>query len=94
MPLFRCFICGENFPGKLLGQDEPVGFYTTRFVEADSPEEAELLAVALLRDDPSLDVLAEHRTHDARLYFEDINEVPSDTEQKPNSGFTFFTMGT
>ena len=94
MPLFRCFIRGDNFPGKLIGQDDPIGFYTTRFVEADSPAQAEMLAVDLLRNDPSLDVPPEHRTQDARVYFEDIDEVPGDAEKKPNSGFTFFTMGT
>src|SRR3546814_12937219 len=61
MPLFRCIICGENFPGTLLGQEELVGFYTTRFVEADSPEQAEIMAIELLRNDTSLDVSAEHR---------------------------------
>lgn len=94
MPLFRCFIRGENFPGKLLGQDDPIGFYTTRFVEADSPEQAELLAAELLRNDKSLEVSPEHRTQDARIYFENIDEVPGDAEQTPSSGFTFFTMGT
>src|SRR3546814_5532778 len=89
MPLFRCIICGENFPGTLLGQEELVGFYTTRFVEADSPEQAEIMAIELLRNDPSLDVSSEHRTQSAKVFFEDIDEVPGDTEQKPNSGFTF-----
>src|SRR3546814_18930299 len=82
--LFRS-ICGENFPGTLLGQEELVGFYTTRFVEADSPEQAEIMAIELLRNDPSLDVSSEHRTQSAKVFFEDIDEVPGDTEQKPNS---------
>lgn len=94
MPLFRCFIRGDNFPGMLLGQQEPIGFYTTRFVEAETPEQAELLAVDLLRVDSSLDVPQEHRTHDSKVYFENIDEVPAETERKPNKGFTFFTMGT
>ena len=94
MPLYRCSICGENFPGKLLDQDELVGFYTTRYVEADTPEQAELSALELLRNDSSLELSPEHRTQDAKVYFEDIDEVPADTEQKPNAGFVFFTMGT
>src|SRR3546814_6000362 len=84
MPLFRCIICGENFPGTLLGQEELVGFYTTRFVEADSPEQAEIMAIELLRNDPSLDVSSANRTQSAKVFFEDIDEVPGDTEQKTN----------
>src|SRR3546814_8747667 len=80
MPLFRCIICGENFPGTLLGQEELVGFYTTRFVEADSPEQAEIMAIELLRNDPSLDVSSEHRTQSAKVFFEDIDEVPRSEE--------------
>src|SRR3546814_18078626 len=82
MPLFRCIICGENFPGTLLGQEELVGFYTTRFVEADSPEQAEIMAIELLRNDPSLDVSSEHRTQSAKVFFEDIDEVPGDTRSE------------
>ena len=93
MPLFRCFIRGDNFPGKLIGKKSPIGFYTTRFVDAGTPEEAEMLAVDLLRTDADLDVSAEHRTQEAKVYFEKIEEVHPETERKPNSGFTFFTIG-
>ncbi len=94
MPLFRCSICGENFPGKLLDQEDLVGFYTTRFVEADTPEQAELAVLELLRSDASLELPPEYRSQDAKVYFEDIDEVPMDTERAPNAGFVFFTMGT
>jgi hypothetical protein len=94
MPLFRCLIRGDNFPGKLIGKRKPIGFYTTRFVEADTPEQAELMAVESLRADPDLEVAPKHRTGEARVYFEEIHEVPDETERKPNKGFTFFTMGT
>jgi hypothetical protein len=94
MPLFRCLIRGDNFPGKLIGKRKPVGFYTTRFIEAATAEQAEMLAVELLRTDPNLDAAPKHRTGDARVYFEEIHEVPEETERKPNKGFTFFLMGT
>lgn len=93
MRLFRCSICGENFPGKLLDQEDLVGFYATRYVEADTPEQAELIALDLLREDAGLDLPPEHRSQDARVYFESIDEVPEDTERAPNAGFVFFTMG-
>lgn len=93
MALFRCLIRGENFPGRLIGQDEPVGFYTTRFVEAESPQEAEARAIDLLRADADLALPEKYRTKDAKVYLDEIDEVAPETEQRPNKGFTFFTMG-
>lgn len=93
MPLFRCAITGEDFPGKILHQEDPVGFYTARYVEAETPEEAELLVLDLLRNEAALDLAPEHRSENAKVYFESIDEVPEDTERTPNAGFVFFTMG-
>jgi hypothetical protein len=92
MPLFRCSIRGENFPGELIGLTAAVGFHATRFVDARSAAEAEATAVAALRQDAALTVTSEPRVKNAKVYFENIEEVPSDTERSPNSGFTFFTM--
>jgi hypothetical protein len=94
MPLYRCFIRGENFPGELIGLTVAVGFSATRFVDAGSAAEAEQIAVAALRQDAALTVTAEPRVKNAKVYFESIKEVPADTERVPNEGFTFFTMGT
>lgn len=94
MPIFRCFIRGDNFTGTLIGQKEPIGFYTTRLVEADSLEQAEEFALELLRKDCDLHVPPEHRTQEVKVHFEDIDEVFAETKQKPKAGFTFFTMGT
>jgi hypothetical protein len=94
MALFRCFILGENFPGALLGKAEPVGFYTTRFVEASSESEAETLALDALRSEDAFNLPADVRSEDAKVYFESIEEVPGDTDRVPGSGFTFFVMGT
>lgn len=92
MPLYRCFIHGENFPGSILGKSEPIGFYTTRFVVASTPGEAEILALSLLKADASLTVSESERKIDARVHFEDIEEVPDDKDQAPGSGFTFYMM--
>jgi hypothetical protein len=35
MPLFRCSIRGENFPGELIGLTTAARFKATRFVEAE-----------------------------------------------------------
>ena len=90
MPLFRCFLRGEHFPGQLFGQREPIGFYTTRYVDADDVDDAELKAVGRLREDPHLQLAAEHRTKDAKVFVERIEEVPDDTPRVPDAGFSFF----
>jgi hypothetical protein len=94
MPLYRCSICGENFPGAMLGESSPIGFYTTRFVEASNPDEAEMLALGLLRDEEIFNVPPESRSEDARVFFEEILEVPMNADRVTGSGFTFFVMGT
>ena len=92
MPLFRCSIRGENFPGELIGLTTAVGFNATRFVDAESVEEAEGIAVAALRQDAALTVASEPRVKNAKVYFERVDEVPPDTERVPNEGFAFFSM--
>ena len=92
MPLFRCFIRGENFPGELIGQTTAIGFHATRFVDAQSAQEAERIAVAALREDAALTVTVEPRVKNAKVFFESIEEVPSDTERVANTGFAFFSM--
>ncbi|WP_153191029.1 hypothetical protein [Stenotrophomonas sp. MYb238] len=94
MPLYRCSICGENFPGDMLGEASPIGFYTTRFVVADSPGQAEMLALDALRREDFFNIPAEKRSEDAKVFFEEIAEIAPDTERTPNTGFTFFVMGT
>jgi hypothetical protein len=92
MPLFRCSIRGENFPGELIGLTVAVGFNATRYVDAESAEQAEGIAVTALRQDAALTVTSEPRVKNAKVYFESIEEVPADTERVPNTGFTFFSM--
>jgi len=88
MPLYRCFVHGKNFPGVLVDSETPCGFYTARFVEADSPEEAEMKVVDILRNDESLQVDPKHRTPDAQVFVEELDEV---TEiSGANKGFTFY----
>ena len=92
MPWFKCSIAGENFPGALIGETNLIGFFTTRFVEANSSDEAESLALGMLKTDSSLALpaLAE-KPIGARVYFESIDQVPSDMVGA-NTGFTFFPM--
>lgn len=45
---------GKNFPIKVEGKTQLWGFYTTRKVKAESPDEAEIKAVEMIRNDQEL----------------------------------------
>ena len=93
--LFRCLVRGENFPGAILGSPNPIGFYTTRYAAAESPAAAEMLVLSILRSDASLQLPpGVEKSPDTRVFFERIEEVPSDTPPVPNKGFSFYEMGT
>lgn len=92
MPWFKCFIEGENFPGALIDDVGPVGFYATRWVEASSTDEAELVALDTLRSEPTFQVAADLKSKDAKVYFTEIVEVSA--PEGPNSGATWYAMGT
>ena len=93
--LYRCLAHGENFPGAILSRVEAIGFYTTRFVVAKNAQAAEMLVLEMLRAEPGLQLPdGVVKPMDARVSFEKIEEVPSDTPPQPNAGFTFYVMGT
>ena len=50
MPKFRAFIRGVNFHVHLSDSDivKPHGFYVNAFIEAESPQKAELEAIELI----------------------------------------------
>jgi len=95
MALFRCSIRGENFPGEMIRMKGLVGFYTTRWIEADSAEHAEMSALELLRTEPTFQIKSPklREQSKAKVYFEEILEVASDTPRvPPNKGATWFEM--
>ena len=54
MKKFRVFVRGENFLINLDDVKQKVGFYTTRFIEAQNEEAAEYAVMDMLREDPKL----------------------------------------
>ena len=95
MKLFRCFIRGENFPFQVDGKPELLGFHTARFVRAETPEEAELIALEMLRENPTLNSIEpSKRTAETMVYFESIEEIDSLPEgiTEPGTGFAFYPM--
>jgi hypothetical protein len=95
MSWYKCFIVGENFPGAIFGESKPIGFYTTRFVEANSPEEAETKALANLKNEQTFSLPpGVARASNAKVYFENIEEVDNSEVNETNMGLSFFVMGT
>lgn len=92
MHWYRCFIRGENFP-RQIGEDREFtlcGFYTTRWVEAETPQQAETAALALLRAEDNFKRPTDFAGPvDARVYFEEI--VATDGPQV-QGGASWFVM--
>lgn len=91
MPPYRCSLHGTDF----VYPDEPaknrIGFYTTRWVEADSPETAEIMAVDVIRQDSYWKHLQSFTTAPLpTIYVEEIVEVKNVTG--PNKGYTFYRV--
>jgi len=93
MKWFKCLVCGENFPGELIGHDQPVGFCTTQFVQAETPQDAESKAVLRLKKHKSLQLHDETIKRDAaKVYFENTVEVMADEVDNPQQGLSFYPM--
>jgi hypothetical protein len=90
MAWFRLFACGEDFPVVIDGEVIVCGFYTTRYVEAANPSEAETIASEMLFDDPDLETPPGWDDVEPRIYFEEVDEVAAPIDI--NDGFSFFPM--
>lgn len=89
MPHYRVLLNGRNFWLRVEDKQERMGFYTTRFVEAGSPEAAELAAVDLLRVEGELKPLNDRRDP-PRILVDEIEEVDPANVPQVVQGFTFF----
>jgi len=91
MPWYKCFVHGKDFPGELISQKSAAGFYTTRFAQAGSPEEAELKVLAELKRDPRLKLPEGLSAPEkSRLFFEDIVEIRADEVPLAEEPFAWY----
>ncbi|HET9231347.1 MAG TPA: hypothetical protein VFO00_08660 [Vitreimonas sp.] len=90
MAWFRLFACGEDFPVILDGNVELVGFYTTRYIEAETAGEAESLASEQLFEDEDLQAPPGYEEYQPRIVFEEVEQVAGPLDI--NDGFSFFPM--
>jgi hypothetical protein len=91
MPWFRTLVRGENFLMSTDGKTERLGFYTTRFVEAEGPEGAEMAAVESIRADTQLaQAISNDRSDPPMIFVDEIQEIMETDILSVGSGFTFF----
>ena len=89
---YKVLVRGENFLLNVDGKNQKLGFYTTRFVEAQKEEGAEEMAIAVVRDDPKLRSGVLNELSDPPVMFaEEIVELKSfDGLKIPRTGFVFY----
>jgi hypothetical protein len=89
MAYFRVLLNGENFWLHMEGRPRCMGFFTTRFVEARTPDEAELAAVDLLRSEGKLKPLNDP-SDSPRVFASEIEAIEEADVPPVARGFTFF----
>lgn len=83
---------GENFAIKSESGVENLGFMATRFVQASSPAEAELIAVELIRKDVTLlEILRKESNSESKIYLEEMWRVGW-WRRLGGRGFSFYPM--
>jgi len=95
MPFFKVMLEGNNFLIEFNGEVEKTGFLTTRWVEAQTPEKAELVAVKLVKKDKSLlDIMHNVNGEEPSpmIYLEEITQTTwlQYMLRKPGTGYSFY----
>ena len=82
---------GENFLLDFVDKEKKCGFYTSLLIEASDPEEAELKAVAKVKEQKDLrGGLLNDSDDSPMIYLEEIHQLNTNEELKENGGRIFF----
>jgi hypothetical protein len=91
MKKYSVMLEGRYFLLEIDGAVMKYGFYTTRYVEAEDPQEAEMKAVQLVRTDQSLKLAVKNEGASPMIYLSSIEELRSfDGVHPPGGGHSFF----
>ena len=93
MKRFKVKLHGKNFLLNLDGEPKKFGFYATRFVKAENPQEAEKIAVILTHQNPNLrKTLLNENDDPPKIYLEGIKEISflKFFAKKSITDFTFY----
>ena len=93
MNKYKVTLEGKNFLLDLEGSTQKYGFYTTRYIEANDPEEAELNAVKIIREDNQLtETIKNEQSDPPMIHLESLDELRSfDSVELPGTGYTFYS---
>jgi len=93
MKKYHTFIEGRNFHLEMNGKLGKYGFVTNRFIEAQTPEEAENISVQSIREDKKLKSTVLNKKEDPpTLHVTEINELESFEEVNTSAtGLIFFS---
>ena len=92
MKKYQVILEGKNFQLDHEGKIVKHGFFTTRYVEANNPEEAELTAVTLIKEDTSLtESVRNDRSSEPMIYLNELCEIESfEDANVPGTGYSFY----
>jgi len=93
MKRFKVKLHGKNFLLNFDGELKKFGFYATKFVKAENPQEAEKMAIILIRQNPNLrDTVLNENADRPTINLEEIEEVNflKFFAKKSTTGFTFY----
>lgn len=92
MNKYKVLLNGSNFWMKIDSQTKLMGFYTTRYLEADTPELAEEFAVQLIRADAKLrEAVVNDKSDPPMIHAEEVILLQTfEGTEPPGSGYTYF----
>lgn len=92
MNKYKVLLNGRNFWMNIDSQPKLMGFYTTRYLEGDTPELAEDCAVQLIREDPKLrGSVINDKDDPPMIHVEEVVLLRTfEGTEPPGSGYTFY----
>jgi hypothetical protein len=93
MHYYRVVLEGANFYIEVNGEEQLMGFYTIRFVEAKDPEHAENLAVAEVNSESRLQGALRNSAEqpEPKIYLDEIYVIKK-SEMESAHGYAWFPM--
>lgn len=97
MKYYQVMLEGKDFLIEMEGKEDLFGYFTTRWVKADSPEDAELKAVDLVKKDEQLVGITKNMDGSKpapMIYLSEMCNVNwfQYLRRKPGKGYSFFPM--
>jgi hypothetical protein len=91
MVTFRVQLCGRHLWLDVDGERQELGFYTTRFVQAASRDEASDRALELIEQHPAVEIQRREGTPSFAVLVEAIERLPAGQAAPPEQpGLAFF----